>query len=65
MTKTAKRVAWALSTVEPIEKNVSEHAVWWSACHAVVSQLELPGSHNQQFLQMCRYDYYKTHAQPK
>ena len=56
-----KRIAWALSSVEPLDTNFEAHLMWKSSCHAIANQLNA----GEAFLNACYFDYWKTHALPR
>lgn len=56
-----KRIAWALSSVEPEDTNFEAHLTWKSSCHAVARQLQT----GEDFLNACYFDYWKIHKLPK
>jgi len=65
MKKSIERIAWALSRMEPEEKENNAHQAWQSCVASVGAYgLLLHGDDHQRFCDHCKYEYNRNRKQP-
>ena len=61
-----RKLAHGLATIEPVNVEEAEYAIWESCVYMVagVCEAENPRFDRGRFLEACHYDYWKTHKVP-